>query len=68
MRNPLRLSVLAVVVGGILGASALPGCGDEMKTGSSVKDTPEAQAGRKASMDGMRAAMEKTKGGRAQSR
>jgi len=35
------------------------GCSDQQQSGTVVQDTPEAQAGRKASMDGMRAIMEK---------
>ena len=43
----------------LLGAVSFTGCSDQQQSGTSVTDTPEAQAGRKASMDGMRAIMEK---------
>ena len=53
-RGPAALIGLA-----LLGALSLVGCGDEQHTtGTSVKDTPEAQAGRKASMDGMKSIMQ----------
>ena len=50
----------AALVGfALFGALPLVGCGDEQHTtGTSVKDTPEAQAGRKASMDGMKSIMQ----------
>jgi hypothetical protein len=46
----------------ILGALSVTGCSDTQQTGTTVSDSPEAQAGRKASMDGMKAIMEKQKG------
>jgi hypothetical protein len=51
---------LVVLTGlALLSAQFIAGCGDEQhETGTVVKDTPEAQAGRKASMDGMKSIME----------
>jgi hypothetical protein len=59
-----RRTALLVLLGSILSAGlALPGCSDDRtKTGTSVEKSPEAQAGEKASMEGMRKAMEKAKG------
>ena len=42
----------------LLGAVSFTGCGDQQQSGTTVTDTPEAEAGRKASMDGMKALME----------
>jgi hypothetical protein len=59
IRNVWAVSALTGLV--ILGALSVTGCGDQQQTGTVVADTPQAQAGRKASMDGMKAIMEKQK-------
>jgi hypothetical protein len=46
----------------LLGALSVTGCSDQQQSGTTVQDTPQAQEGRKASMDGMKAIMEKQKG------
>jgi hypothetical protein len=43
----------------LLGAVSFTGCSDQQQSGTAVTDTPEAQAGRKASMEGMKAIMAK---------
>ncbi len=45
----------------LLGALSFTGCGPGVETGTAVKDTPEAVAGRQASMEGMKKAMESQK-------
>jgi hypothetical protein len=60
IRNVRASSVLTGLA--LLGALSLAGCGDQQESGTTVQDTTQAQAGRKASMDGMKAIMEKPKG------
>jgi hypothetical protein len=65
MRQGLWLTSRLVLSGGILTIAclAVPGCGDERtKTGTVVERTPEEKAAEKASMDGMRRAMENAQG------
>jgi hypothetical protein len=45
----------------LLGASFFAGCSEQNQSGTMVEDSAQAQAGRKASMDGMKAIMEKSK-------
>jgi hypothetical protein len=59
-RSSLSKGSLALTSLALLSAQFLAGCSDEQhQSGTAVNDTPEAQAGRKASMDGMKAIMEK---------
>jgi hypothetical protein len=59
MRRSRYSKVSAALVGlTLLGASSFTGCSDQQETGTAVTDTPEAEAGRKASMDGMKAIMQ----------
>jgi hypothetical protein len=47
----------------LAGGFAIPGCsGDQTKTGTLVERTPEQEAAEKASMEGMKRAMEKAQG------
>lgn len=45
----------------LLGAMSVTGCSDQQQSGTVVEDTPQAQAGRKASMEGMKSIMDKQK-------
>ena len=59
-RSCLSQGSVALTGLALLSALFVAGCGDEQRqSGTVVQDTPEAQAGRKASMDGMKAIMER---------
>ncbi len=62
MRTLLHVRGFAALMGlTLLGALSITGCGDQdqRQSGTAVQDTPEAQAGRKASMEGMQSIMQK---------
>jgi hypothetical protein len=61
-RHPKVSAALIGLV--LLNVLCLTGCSDQPQSGTVVEDTPEAQEGRKKSMDGMKALMDKK--GRAQ--